>query len=108
MLEKYIDMARQHEDFSDMTAIGMDETSRAKVHDYVILFVGLEKRRTTFVAEGKDHKTPKAFVKDSANKNKNSIILKTILLNIHFTSFNFLIMLDIKHVPIHRIFCRYA
>jgi transposase len=54
MLEKYIDMAQEHEDFSDMTAVGMDETSRAKGHDYVTLFVDLKGLRTTFVARGKD------------------------------------------------------
>jgi len=64
MLGKYIDMARQHEDFSDMTIVGMDETSRAKGHDYVTLFVDLEKRRTTFVAEGKGHETVEAFADD--------------------------------------------
>jgi hypothetical protein len=32
-LDKYVDMAREHENFSDMTAVGMDETSRAKGHD---------------------------------------------------------------------------
>jgi transposase len=57
-------MAREHEDFSDMTVVGMDETSRAKGHDYVTLFVDLKKRRATFVAEGKDHKTVEAFADD--------------------------------------------
>jgi transposase len=47
-----------------MTSVGMDETSRAKGHDYVTLFVDLKERRTTFVAEGKDHKTVEAFADD--------------------------------------------
>ncbi|MBW2570316.1 MAG: ISL3 family transposase [Deltaproteobacteria bacterium] len=64
MLEKYVDMTQEHEDFSDVTVVGMDETSRAKGHDYVTLFVDLKKRRTTFVAEGKDHKTVEAFADD--------------------------------------------
>jgi transposase len=64
MLEKYIDMAREHEDFSDMTSVGMDETSRAKGHDYVTLFIDLKERRTTFAAEGKDHETVKSFAED--------------------------------------------
>jgi transposase len=64
MLDRYVDMAREHENFSDMTAVGMDETSRAKGHDYVTLFVDLKERRTTFVAEGKDHATVEAFADD--------------------------------------------
>ena len=42
----------------------MDETGRAKGHDYVTLLVDLKKRRTTFAAEGKDHKTVEAFAED--------------------------------------------
>ena len=72
MLEKYVDMAREHEDFSDMTVVGMDETSRAKGHDYVTLFVDLKERRTTFVAEGKDHKTVEAFADDLKTHNGNT------------------------------------
>jgi transposase len=64
MLEKYVDMAREHEDLSAVTSVGMDETSRAKGHDYVTLFVDLEERRTIFVAEDKDHKTVEAFADD--------------------------------------------
>ena len=64
MLEKYVDMAQEHEDFSVLTAVGMDETSKARGHDYVTLFVDLKERRTTFVAEGKDHKTVEAFTDD--------------------------------------------
>jgi len=47
MFEKYVDMARKHENFSDLEVVGMDETSRTKGHDYVILFVDLKKRLTT-------------------------------------------------------------
>ena len=37
MLEKYIDQTRTHEDFKEITSIGMDETSRAKGHEYINL-----------------------------------------------------------------------
>jgi len=64
MLGKYIDRAREQEDFSELTNVGMDETSRAKGHDYITLFVDLDKRNTVFVTEGKDHKTVEKFVED--------------------------------------------
>ena len=64
MLGKYIDRAREQEDFSELTSVGMDETSRAKGHDYITLFVDLEKRSTVFVTQGKDHKTVVKFVED--------------------------------------------
>lgn len=47
-----------------MTQLGVDETSKAKGHDYVSLFVDLKERRTIFVAEGKGSETMGAFTKD--------------------------------------------
>ncbi len=64
ILEKYINGARSKEDFSEIRSIGMDETSRAKHHQYVTLFVDLEEKRTVFVAKGKGHETVEEFVKD--------------------------------------------
>ena len=40
----------------------MDETSVAKGHDYITLFVDLKERRTCHISDGKDHKTVSEFV----------------------------------------------
>ena len=64
MLEKYIDTARGHENFKEISAIGLDETSRAKGHEYITLFVDLIQRRTIFITEGKDNTTIQRFVED--------------------------------------------
>ncbi len=64
MMQYYTEAARQQEDYSGVKQIGIDETSKAKGHDYVSLFVDLEKKRTIFVAEGKGSETMTAFVKD--------------------------------------------
>ncbi|KAF0147076.1 MAG: transposase family protein [Ignavibacteria bacterium] len=64
MLQCYIEEAREHEDFSLITKIGLDETSKRKHHDYVTLFVDLEQRKTVYVTEGKDHTTIKRFTED--------------------------------------------
>jgi hypothetical protein len=40
----------------------MDETSIAKGHDYITLFVDLEERKTLHISAGKDHKTVVDFV----------------------------------------------
>ncbi|HLP41947.1 MAG TPA: ISL3 family transposase [Fibrobacteria bacterium] len=64
MLERYVDLARLEEDFSSVKAVGLDETSRRKGHDYITLFVDLEKRRTLYVAEGKDATTIPSFLFD--------------------------------------------
>jgi len=64
MLEKYIDQTREYEDFTEITSIGLDETSRAKGHEYITLFVDLAKRRTIYITEGKDNTTVKRFTED--------------------------------------------
>ena len=64
MLGKYIDKARENEDFSDVDTIGIDETSKSKNHDYISLFVDLKKPRTIFIAEGKGSQTVEEFSVD--------------------------------------------
>jgi len=64
MMHYYTEAARQQEDYSGVKKIGVDETSKAKGHDYVSLFVDLAGRRTIFVAEGKGSETMAAFTQD--------------------------------------------
>jgi transposase len=64
ILDRYTETARALENYSEVTQIGMDETSIAKGHDYLTLFVDLAKKRTIFIAEGKDNATVKAFKAD--------------------------------------------
>ena len=55
MMQYYTEAARQQEDYSDVKQIGVDETSKAKGHDYVSLFVDLAKKRTIYVGESSRH-----------------------------------------------------
>lgn len=64
MMSYYTEAARQLEDYSNVSKIGIDETSKSKGHDYVSLFVDLDDRRTIFVAEGKGSETTVEFKKD--------------------------------------------
>jgi transposase len=64
ILDKYTEQARSLEDYSKVSKIGTDETSLAKGHQYVSLFVDLEKKRTIFVTDGKDSSTLHRFKKD--------------------------------------------
>ena len=69
MLDRYINKTREHEDFKDVDAIGLDETSRAKGHEYITLFVDLKERRTIFITNGKDNTTVKRFKDDFIEHN---------------------------------------
>jgi len=64
MMSYYTEAARQLEDYSEVSRIGVDETSKRKGHDYVSLFVDLDNRRTIFVAEGKGAETVSVFKQD--------------------------------------------
>ena len=75
MLEKYITLARELEDFSEVSVIGVDETSKRKHHDYITLFVDMTKRKTIFISEGKSSKTIEEFREDlEAHKGDSSKI----------------------------------
>jgi len=71
MLEKYTDQTREYEDFKEITSIGLDETSRAKGHEYITLFVDLLERRTIFISGGKDNTTVQRFAEDFEAHNGN-------------------------------------
>lgn len=57
--EKYVDMACGLADHSQVTALAIDETSRARGHSYVTLAADAHARRVLFVTEGRDAKTIK-------------------------------------------------
>lgn len=62
--ERYVDLALSEADFSEVTRLAVDETSRAKGHDYVTLFADADERRVLFVAEGRGADTIEAFADD--------------------------------------------
>ncbi len=64
MLHHHIDKARSKVDFSEVTRIGLDETSSKRGHDYITLFCDMDKRNLLFATEGKDSATVEAFKKD--------------------------------------------
>ena len=61
VLGHYVAEARSHEDFSKVKSVGVDETSRAKGHKYVSVFIDLDKSRVIHVCEGKDASTIESF-----------------------------------------------
>jgi transposase len=54
---KYVEMACGLADYSEVSALAIDETSRARGHSYVTLAADAEARRVIFVTEGRDAKT---------------------------------------------------
>lgn len=63
VLEHYVDESVSKQDWSEVEKVGVDETSRAKGHDYVTVFVDMEEAKVLHVAPGKDHETLTTFRK---------------------------------------------
>jgi len=61
---RYVEMALGLADFSDVTSLAIDETSRARGHAYVTLAADAQARRVIFVTEGRDAKTIEALAAD--------------------------------------------
>lgn len=64
VLEHYVSAARAQEDFSDVTAVGIDETASRRGHNYITLFHDLNAGRMLFACEGRNAGTVEAFAKD--------------------------------------------
>lgn len=69
VIEHYVETARTKEDFSDVNRIGMDETSPAKGHKYVSVFVDFDKSKVIFATPGKDASTVERFAVDLVQHN---------------------------------------
>ena len=63
---RYVDLALETADFSEVARLAVDETSRAKGHDYITLFADADERKVLFVAEGRGANTVEAFAEDLA------------------------------------------
>jgi len=64
IVHHYVDEARSNLDFSQVSRIGVDETSSRKGHNYISLFFDMDQKRLLFGTEGKDQETVKAFSED--------------------------------------------
>ena len=66
VLEHHVTAARDQQDFSAVTKVGMDETSARKGQDYVSVFADMVAGRVIFATEGRDAATVARFAADLA------------------------------------------
>ena len=64
VIDHYVPEARTRVDMAHVHAVGVDETSSRRGHDYITLFVDLNARRLLFATPGKDAKTFEKFSAD--------------------------------------------
>ncbi len=63
-LDHYVDQARGAEDFSAVTAIGLDETAARRGHHYISLFHDLDAARLLYACEGRKAEVVAQFADD--------------------------------------------
>ncbi len=66
VLEHYVEAARAGMGFSEVTRVGVDETSARRGQGYVSVFMDLDERRAVFVTEGRDAATVQRSAADLA------------------------------------------
>lgn len=71
VIEHYVHLLRENEDYSQVTRIGADETSARRGHDYVSIFMDLDQAKVLFATEGKDASTVERFAADFENHDGN-------------------------------------
>ena len=64
VIDHYVEQARSGRDDSEVRRVGIDETSRRRGHDYISVFVDLERAKVLYVTEGKDAATVERFAED--------------------------------------------
>lgn len=78
VVKHYVEAGRARADFSGVTRIGVDETSARKGHDYITLFVDLDKGALLFATPGRAKDTITAFVEDFIQHNGNPEAIKEV------------------------------
>jgi transposase len=68
VFDYWIEKAFSKDDLSEVTQIGVDETSRKKGHNYITQFVDLDSHRVIFATEGKDASTLVKFTEELQSK----------------------------------------
>lgn len=69
IIDHYVAVAYESINFSDVTTIGLDETSSKRGHNYITLFVDLDKSKVLYATEGKDTSTIESFKETFENHN---------------------------------------
>ncbi|OEU41498.1 ISL3 family transposase [Methanosarcina sp. Ant1] len=74
----YVKKSREKEDFSNVSIIGVDETSFKKGHKYVTIAADIENSKVIYVSEGKDSSTLTKFSEDLINHDGEPTMIQSI------------------------------
>jgi transposase len=78
IIDHYVTVAHKSIDFSEVTTVGVDETSNKRGHNYITIFVDLKKSKVLYATEGKDSSTITSFKKAFKEHNGNVTSVENI------------------------------
>jgi len=78
VLHHWVEQARERADYADVKRVAIDETAARRGHDYVTLFVDIDRRRVLFLADGRDANTVAAFADDLEAHNGDASHIKEV------------------------------
>jgi transposase len=81
VLHHWVERARERADYADVTRVAIDETAARRGHDYITLFVDIDRRRVLFVADGRDANTVAAFADDLEAHNGDASRIKEVCID---------------------------
>jgi transposase len=76
--EKYVNEAVAQADYSEVTSVAIDETARARGHEYVTVVADAERRAVICVTEGKDADAIATFVRDLSEHNGSPEAIESV------------------------------
>jgi transposase len=74
IINRNVEEALAKEDYSQVTQIGIDETSSKRGHNYITVVVDLDQRKAIFATEGKDAATVDRW-------SRESVLTRTVIQN---------------------------
>ncbi len=78
IVRKHVNQAHLVEDYSNLTKVGIDETSSKRGHKYVTVFVDMDASKVVYVTEGKDSETLADFKDELPDHNCDPHQINTI------------------------------
>ena len=82
VIKHYVSEARTTVDMADVHAVGVDETSSRRGHDYITLFVDLLEKHLLFATPGKDAQTFAQFTKDLQAHGGNAEVITEVSMDL--------------------------
>ena len=81
VLHHWVEQARARADYADVKRVAIDETAARRGHDYVSLFVDIDRRRVLYVADGRDANTVEEFADDLEAHNGDASRVKEVCID---------------------------